>query len=456
MESKVSLLALKNNPEQKKYERMWQFPQYRKYAPGEVLAPDFLKHTNVGPGDSVIDFGSGTGRGARRIAAAGCSVVMLDFAEGCLDELVAAAVARGELSFMQHDLLHPVPITADYGFCTDVMEHIQPECVDIVLKNILSAAKNVFFQISLQHDGCGVLINESLHLTVQPMKWWVKKFQELGAFIYYNEQRGEDAVFYVSGQRTSQEAQRVNGINVEFPYLIKNIKQNIARGLTQCKPHAKSDGELLLLGGGPSLNDYVDEIRSSKKPIICTNGTYNWCLENGITPSGLVIVDARPNNMKFVSKTIPGCKYLFASQCHPALFDVVPADQTWIWHSATTPEIEAEIEAAYGGETWYPVPGGRTVVLRAMMLLRMLGWKKQRVYGFDSCLRGDEHHAYDQPENEHDKVVTVEVGGEKFQCYMWMAGQAQDFQKMLRDLRGELDITVAGNGLCAKILRSSR
>ena len=48
---------------------------------------------------------------------------MLDFAGNCLDEAVRADLGDG-FTFQQHDLNKPVPIHAQYGYCTDVMEHI--------------------------------------------------------------------------------------------------------------------------------------------------------------------------------------------------------------------------------------------------------------------------------------------------------------------------------------------
>jgi hypothetical protein len=241
-----------------------------------------------------------------------------------------------------------------------------------------------------------------------------------------------------------------------FAELVANLRRNTARKLPQCRPYAAQDRTAILLAGGPSLNSYAAEIRSRADacPVICTNGTYNWCLERGITPRALVVVDARQTNVKFVAAVVPSCKYLFASQVHPDLFDAVPADQTWIWHSDGTPAMNAVIDAAYGGDAWHPVVGGCTVTLRAMSLLRMLGWRRLEVYGMDSCLMWGEHHAYNQEENDAGVEVVVTVGDQQFHCHDWMVRQAEDFEVQKARFK-DMRLTIHGHGLIAAMHRCS-
>lgn len=439
------------NPEQVKYEQMWEYEQYRRYAPGEQLVSDFMQHVEPDPGSTIIDFGAGTGRGAHALARLGFDVHMLDFADNCLDPEVRHAVDNYDLQFTKHDLLQPIPIKAEFGYCTDVMEHIAPDDVGVVLDNILGAAEKVFFQISLEHDACGALIDEDLHLTVKPMEWWSEQLAEHKAFVYYASKEGHNAIFYVSRNGNKEYV----ALNTEWRQLVKNMEHNVAQGYQQCTPHADTTKRLMLLGGGPSLNDYKEEIkRKAEKgmPVICTNGTYNWCLENGITPNALVVVDARAVNEKFVSKVIPNCKYMFASQCHPSLFAKVPHDQVWVWHSHTSDDVEAWLDEQYGSELWYSVPGGTTVMLRAIPLMGMLGWKKLDIYGFDSCLREEEHHAYEQNQNEGlHKIYDVTIGGRKFKCHAWMVVQGQQFDKLYTSMRTKIHMRVFGDGMASAV-----
>lgn len=187
--------------EAEKYTAMWSLPQYRAVAPGELVADLFATMSKVGPDDTVIDFGCGTGRGARRVhELTGCQFLLLDFTENSLDADVATG---GWFMRAQHDLTAPIPARADHGFCTDVMEHIPPAQVDDVIRNVMTAAKKVFFQISLIDDNCGALIGRPLHLSVHPAPWWAAAFQHLGYAIDYIMDDADSAVFYITNPLTT-------------------------------------------------------------------------------------------------------------------------------------------------------------------------------------------------------------------------------------------------------------
>lgn len=174
--------------EQQKYQSMWQFDTYREVSPGEDSADLFL--TVVKPDGLILDFGCGTGRASAYFASKGHDVFLIDFTDNCRDDEALC------LPFLQWDLMNPCPARAPYGFCTDVMEHIAPENVDTVIRNIMSAAGTVFFQISTIPDSMGVLTGQQLHLTVRPHAWWKAVFERLG-FVVEWEHEGEIASMFV-------------------------------------------------------------------------------------------------------------------------------------------------------------------------------------------------------------------------------------------------------------------
>lgn len=154
--------------EREKYERIWSFSKYRKMSPGENTLSEMLKKVNPEPNSSFIDFGCGTGRAAQKLQDKGFDVTGIDFASNCLDPHV-------HITFVVQNLWEPIEAKADYGYCTDVMEHIPTERVDDVLKYISDAAPCVFFQIAMFNDSMGRLIGEPLHLTVENTDWWNEK-----------------------------------------------------------------------------------------------------------------------------------------------------------------------------------------------------------------------------------------------------------------------------------------
>lgn len=446
--------------EKAKYEKMWEIDDYRRVAPGEGAVMTFLQQAKPLKDSTCIDFGCGTGRGGLMLALLGNMVVTLvDFASNALDKEVKNIVEAqpDRLKWLQADLTEEIPATAAYGFCTDVMEHLPPEQIDAALTNILKSANNIFFQIDTQPDVMGARIGETLHLSVYPYEWWVKKFKEHDAFIQWShDYEGKMCQFYINAWAPKDEVKVEGRVNTELERVKEHIRENAKTEWQTIVPHPTQDTEIMLVAGGPSLNDYTDEIiklRSEGMPIITTNGTYNWAIRNGMTPSMQLIIDAREFNKRFVRPIVDDCKYVLASQCHPSLFEGMPVDRTYIWHVNLAEEVSELLDELY--DLWFACPGGSTVTLRGLCLLRMLGFHKIHVYGFDSCYREDQHHAYDQPENDYkSKPFPVSVGGKVFWCDAWMYSQACEFIDMVGMFGDEIQLNVKGDGLIAHIIKT--
>lgn len=181
--------------EAKKYEAMWNRPEYRRFSPGEQCAKTFIATASPETGSIIADIGCGTGRGTKALSGMGTfRHILVDFAGNSLDgELVDAGIP-----FVKADLRRDLPLKADYVYCTDVLEHIEPDYVDQVLTNIKAIAPKAFFQISLVEDSMGALIGHPLHLSVHPYEWWLDKFQSLGYSVISSGSNTDTAIFYLS------------------------------------------------------------------------------------------------------------------------------------------------------------------------------------------------------------------------------------------------------------------
>lgn len=371
--------------EQQKYQLMWARDEYRRVVPGAQIAPEFLNIARPKAGSTVIDFGCGTGEGALMIALlGGIRVEMLDFAANCLDEDVRSALTTQAhaLSFRQHDLTQQVPLAAEHGFCTDVMEHIPPEQVDLVLTNILQAARHVFFQISCVDDSCGKLIGHALHLSVHEPAWWKKKLEDLGCTIHYWHDAGESCVAYVTAWSDGQDIVDVGQLNIAEETIRQNVRTNLKAGWHQVMPHAPQSTEVMILGGGPSLAGQLDTIRRMRfegVKLVTLNGAYNWAIEHGLEVSAQIVVDARPHNARFTKPVQSQTIYLMGSQVDPSVLEGLPKERTLLWHT-TAESIRDILEEECPGK-WFGVPGGSTVLLRAIPLLRMLGYSRFHLFG---------------------------------------------------------------------------
>jgi hypothetical protein len=234
--------------------------------------------------------------------------------------------------------------------------------------------------------------------------------------------------------------------NTENDLVKRNVlsacKRNIPR-LELSEPH---DKHAVIVGGGPSINDTWAEIEWRKyngQTIVAINGSAKWLNDRGIIPDFHVVIDARPENAEFIADSK---EHYLASQCDPSVFD--RANNITLFHLNThgiqdyLPDSKAHL-----------ISSGSTVGLAAMAVMYCLGYRNLHLHGFDSSYE-ENHHAYEQKQNDSDDVVNVSVNGENFKAAPWMVAQAQQFQELAIQLaEAGTVITVAGKGLLPHVAR---
>ena len=244
------------------------------------------------------------------------------------------------------------------------------------------------------------------------------------------------------------------GMNARHEDILSNIRKNITLQLPQANIYHPNEQHVALVCGGPSLQNTISELREQYEngtKLIAVNNTHDWLIDHGMKPSMHVMVDSREFNNRFIQKPIDSCKYFMASQCHPSVFEALKDNELYIFHVVN--EIgEKEILDDYYFGNYHFVVGGSTVSLRAIWLLRMLGFTKIDLYGFDSCYMDGKHHAYEQPENDDCETREVTCMGKNFLCATWMASQYDDFQHFIAELGDKFELNVHGNGLIAHMM----
>lgn len=239
-------------------------------------------------------------------------------------------------------------------------------------------------------------------------------------------------------------------LNVPEETVRWQIQRNVCRGEKQVVAHLPNDNEIALCCGGPSLETEFDTLQSvlatGAKPV-AVNGTHDWLLDRGITPSAQVLCDAREHNKRFVQRPVETCKYFLGSQCHPAVYDTLDGQDVYQFHVYLGIGEEQIARGALGAVPM--IVGGSTVGSRAFHLFRVLGFRKFHVFGMDSCYMDGRHHAYPQKENDFDHDVEFEVAGEKFIGDIWMLHQFKDFLAITIAIGDLFQVKVYGNGAIA-------
>jgi SAM-dependent methyltransferase len=161
--------------EKEKYEQVWTFDQYRNWSPGcdeqERALESFddmdMELIDFKYQPSVCDYGCGEGWSVQFFTDAGYKAWGVEHAKN-------AVKAAGILVYEEclWDMTH-LP-ASDYAFCCDVMEHIPPNKVNLVLSQIAWRTRRLaWFRIATVGDNFGpTLLKKPLHLTVEPASWW--------------------------------------------------------------------------------------------------------------------------------------------------------------------------------------------------------------------------------------------------------------------------------------------
>lgn len=135
-------------------------------------------------GQTVLDAGTGSGKGALALDAAGFTVTVCDLTyEGLLPEVRAnRRIGSTDECSIWHDLT--IYGRFDWVYCCDVLEHIPPEYTMLTISRLLDVARSgVFLSIALVPDQFGVWVGEHLHQTVQPFTWWRDRLRDMGELV---------------------------------------------------------------------------------------------------------------------------------------------------------------------------------------------------------------------------------------------------------------------------------
>jgi hypothetical protein len=256
-------------------------------------------------------------------------------------------------------------------------------------------------------------------------------------------------------------------VNTPEDRVVANIRHSIRLGYPQVRPQTLQRDRVCLVGGGPSLDDTLEELRDlyfEGAKVVTVNGSYQWCIDRNIRPSAQIVMDARPENARFVNPVVPRCRYFIGSQCDPATWAALgDRPDVWIFHAVAgdNDAIKPVLDEYYMGQ-WAPTPGGTTVILRAISVLRMMGFLRFDLFGVDSCFMGEKHHAYAQPENETDKAYPFKVHptghpelARTFSCAPWHIAQLECFLQNVRINGQHFLLNVHGDGLLAYALSAS-
>lgn len=251
------------------------------------------------------------------------------------------------------------------------------------------------------------------------------------------------------------ELKYTEGANVETTAMLDNMRAAAKRDLPWFTGAPEHGGTLAIVGGAPSLKTSLPDIRIRqrlhKAQVWACNNAWRPLVAAGIQPDVIAMMDARAENAAFVEGG-PDCRYLVAAMCHPDVFDALAGRKVTVWWPDQAIG-EREIVDGYDKPAVL-VGGGGTIGMRCMPLAHVAGFRELHLYGVDSSYSGADHHAYAQPLNDGEKLLSITALGREYVCAGWMARQANEFQSMRATLaQAGTRVWAHGSGLIPDISR---
>lgn len=85
------------------------------------------------------------------------------------------------------------PKPADLVACTDVLEHVEPECLSVVLKHIREMTLRMAFVVIATRPSRKLLPDGSQpHRIIKPPKWWVMRLRNAGFNVHRHREPERD------------------------------------------------------------------------------------------------------------------------------------------------------------------------------------------------------------------------------------------------------------------------
>ena len=278
---------------------------------------------------------------------------------------------------------------------------------------------------------------------------------------------------------------------------LENIRAGVNYDYPIFVPQAPRAGSAIFVAGGPTLRDYLPELRRRSlagEYIFTSNHTHDYLVDNGIIPNSCLILDPKEVVKDYVKLVQKDTAYFISNCADPATWETMKERGAKMLKVMVAYGMSSDDDMKLMN-TLYPkipakcyLPGGTMTPLRAMPFAIMLGFKKIEMYGFDSCFSKSEpkqiyegtdefrsastdhtvfkdeigkfiidepedggfFYAYKKPRRENIKVV--EYAGRRFLSSNVFTHQAMQITKWYDRLENQLEIVIHGDSLSSWVL----
>lgn len=253
---------------------------------------------------------------------------------------------------------------------------------------------------------------------------------------------------------------KINAANGPAKGVLENIASAAKRvGLQRLKQLLEHEGSCVIVGGAPSIETRIEEIRNAAKSpynITCSvNCVHNWLISRGVVPTIHVVFEDDIDPAVVLGKPHPDVTYYVCSQCPPQVFDFFNQSKVVLWHYwDADKEYDKAIADLFPGE--FMVGGGYPTLFRTFNIAILLGYREFDLFGVDSSFEDDDkqHFAGYPTKPNPAGLADIWVGDKKFRTLGALALQAKFLSKFCKDNSNSVKVRVHGEGLLPYMLHS--
>lgn len=296
------------------------------------------------------------------------------------------------------------------------------------------------------------------------------------------------------------EVKEVKGGPIPSEQVLQNIRDSELFNLPIVTKQKQKEGSLVFVAGGPTLLNYIEEIRQRSVNgdfIVTSNNTYDFLKSKGIVANACFIFDPKEKVKDYVNNYDKRSTFYIATCCNKltvenALKAGVTVNKVLIAYG-----LDDQADINLQRELYPTTPassylvGGTMTPLRAIPFASMLGYQEIEFYGLDSCFgqtakvieEGEEGYAeallkngigYDDQESgkryvvvepeeggyfyaykkrRAEDIIVAEAGPRRFLTSPGFAYQAKQLVDWSDRLEGKIKITVHGDSLSSYLLK---
>ena len=222
----------------------------------------------------------------------------------------------------------------------------------------------------------------------------------------------EDALEFVDKYTEQIDSNTQDGFT---PLWTSNIRRNVgyfgadfikSRSLHLLKNKYDGTAPVYMIGAGPSLKEHIEVLKKKDGIKICCSHALKFCLDNGLKPDYVIVIDAKEEQVKFLDDTrITGIPLITdIAVNHDALRTwMMRGGKLYFFRMSTFKEINEVIDSLI--DFHYEVTVGGSIMSFAPVLAEGMGFKRCVFIGVDFTFDNGKVKFADGTESDYEDVI---------------------------------------------------